>query len=41
MTVRLSDEDRRLLRDAGARPIVMDSRRVDEVLSSRALRGGY
>ncbi len=41
MTVRLSDEDRRLLRDAGARPIHLDSRRIDEALSSRALRGGY
>jgi len=41
MTVRLSDEDRRLLRDAGARPITLDGRRLDEQMSRRAMGGGF
>jgi hypothetical protein len=41
MTVRLSDEDRRLLREAGARPINLDGRRVDEALSRTAMGRGY
>jgi hypothetical protein len=38
MTVRLSEEDRRLLRDAGARPITLNGARLDESLSREALR---
>jgi hypothetical protein len=41
MTVRFSDEDRRLLQAAGDRPITLDGRRIDERLSRRALGGGY
>lgn len=38
MTVRLSDEDRQLLRDAGARPITLDGRRLDEGLTRETWR---
>jgi hypothetical protein len=41
MTVRLCDEDRRLLEALRDIPVVLDGRRVDEQMTRRALSGGF
>ena len=41
MTVRFSDEDRRLLQTLRDIPVMLDGRRVDQQMSRRALGGGY